>query len=317
MTIAGAESEIRIMSSKAIFSAEPAKGWLPWGALAPLLCIVFVAAPFAGVSSVMQQLQLLDANDNPTGLAGLCAFLLVPFALIGLVLLAWVRVVERRPLASIGLTQSGALKSFLRGHAIGLATALALVAAIWISGGLQARAYGAAFGSPIALMKIGILLLCFAVQSSVEEILFRGWLLSAVARKLNVPTAIVLTSAVFALLHYEPRQHWLITLAILLFSVFACCWAIRAGNVWGVMGWHSGWNWLLAIGFELPVTALDAKLPALLVKLTPSGPDYLTGGAQGPEGSYLCSVLFVGAIAWLAWRFKGVAGPASASKSSA
>jgi hypothetical protein len=37
------------------------------------------------------------------------------------------------------------------------------------------------------------------------------------------------------------------------------------------MGWHGGWNWMLAVGFELRVTALDAHLPALLVKLIPVG----------------------------------------------
>ena len=67
------------------------------------------------------------------------------------------------------------------------------------------------------------------------------------------------------------------------------------------MGWHAGWNWLLAVGFEVPVTGLDVHLPALLVKLTPIGPDALTGGAEGPEGSFLCSLFFAGASALLLW----------------
>ena len=294
------------MNSKTIYAAEPAKGWIPWGALAPFLCVAFVVAPFAGVSGVFERLELWSSNGDPIGLAGLCAFLLVPFALIGLLVAGWVRFVERRSLATIGLVRAGRVGSFWRGHAVGLATASILVAAIWISGGLQASGYGVAFGSPAALVKIAALLVCFAVQSSVEEVLFRGWLLSVIARKLNVTIGIVVTSLVFALLHYEPHQHGLITAAIVLFSVFACCWSIKVGNVWCVMGWHSGWNWLLAIGFELPVTGLDAKLPALLVKLIPSGPAYLTGGAQGPEGSYWCSLLFVAALALLGWRSRGL-----------
>ncbi|HFL6159204.1 TPA: hypothetical protein ACXIGC_001161 [Stenotrophomonas maltophilia] len=69
-----------------------------------------------------------------------------------------------------------------------------------------------------------------------------------------------------------------------------------------MMGWHAGWNWLLATGFELPVAGMHAHLPALLVALRPQGLDTFTGGAQGPEGSYLCSVFFVAAIAWIQWR---------------
>jgi len=46
------------------------------------------------------------------------------------------------------------------------------------------------------------------------------------------------------------------------------------------MGWHAAWNWLLATGFELRVTGLDAHMPALLVNLAPSGPGYLTAAAK-------------------------------------
>ncbi|HFF5999790.1 CPBP family intramembrane glutamic endopeptidase [Stenotrophomonas maltophilia] len=142
----------------------------------------------------------------------------------------------------------------------------------------------------------------FIFQASVEEIIFRGWMLSLVARKANVAAAVLLVSLVFCFLHFSPHQPLRVTLGIFLFSLFTCAWALRTGNIWGVMGWHAGWNGLLATGFELPVTGMDAHLPALLVALRPQGLDALTGGAQGPEGSYLCSVFFVAAIAWIQWR---------------
>ena len=72
---------------------------------------------------------------------------------------------------------------------------------------------------------------------------------------------------------------------------------LRSGNLWGAMGWHAGWNWWLATAFELPVTGIDAHLPALVVALRPLGPDALTGGAEGPEGSVLCSAVFAMALA--------------------
>lgn len=280
-----------------IFSAEPARGWLPWGALAPFLAIVFVAAPLLAVSGVLERFDLVDSAGDPVGLTGLLAFLLFPFAAIALVVLVWVHFVERRPLATIGLGAPGRVRLFLRGHLIGIATIAAVVAAIWLAGGLEAHGVVSAFASPPALLGIAFLLVCFAVQSSAEELIFRGWLLSAVARKFNLPVGVLLTSAVFCFLHYAPAQFWLVTVNMFLFSAFACCWSIRAGNIWGVMGWHAGWNWLLATGFELPVTGMDTGLPALVVGLTPVGSEYLTGGAQGPEGSIFCTILFVSGIA--------------------
>lgn len=293
------------MKSSAPYSPEPAEGWLPWGSLAPFLCVLFVAVPSVVVSSIEEHFHLVDTNGDPTGLPGLFALLLFDFGLIGLTVLAWVRFVERRSLATIGLVESHGARTFVQGWAIGLATSLGVVGAIWLADGYSAAGAAEAFGSPRALMSIGFLLVCFAVQSSAEEILFRGWLLSAVSRKLNVSLGVALTSIVFTFLHYGRHQHWRVTLAILLFSLFTCAWALRTGNVWGVMGWHSGWNWLLAVGFEVPVTGLDVKLPALLVQLTPIGPEALTGGAQGPEGSFFCSLFFLGAIAVLIGRSRG------------
>jgi hypothetical protein len=88
----------------------------------------------------------------------------------------------------------------------------------------------------------------------------------------------------------------------LLFGLFTCCWAIAANNVWGVMGWHAGWNWLLGTGFHVPVTGLSVGVPALLVSLSPVGTDLVTGGSQGPEGSLSCTLFFVAGIAFFLLR---------------
>lgn len=295
------------MKPTPVYSSDPARGWIPWAALAPFLGVLFVAAPLLGVSKVLEALGLVDALLNPLGLAGLAAFLVFPFSGIGLAVLAWVRFAERRPFASIGLASEKKGKRFLRGWAIGVGTSFTVVAAIWAAGGYEARAFGEALGSPKALMSIALLAVGFAVQSSAEELLFRGWLLSAMARKVHVAVAAGAVSTVFALLHFSPGQHLLVTLNLFLFGVFTCAWAVRGGHIWTVMGWHAGWNWLLGIGFDLPVTGVDTGVPALLVQLTPRGSDPLTGGAQGPEGSFVCTLLFVAGIA-------GIAGIARRSK---
>ncbi len=285
-----------------MFSPEPARGWIPWGALAPFLALIFVLVPAIGAMLGFQPLQWVDANGDPIGTVGLAAFLLIPFGVTGLLVLAWVKFVERRPFATIGLTRPGATGLFLRGVAIGCATILFVVFASWMAGGYEAVSYVKGLRSPAALLNIVILLACFAVQASVEELVFRGWQLSVIARKFNVALAVILTSVVFCLLHFSPGQPWLVTLNLVLFAAFACAWTLRAGNIWGVMGWHTGWNWLLATGFELPVTGLVTDTPALLVQLSPVGPDYLTGGAQGPEGSIFCTLFFVASIAAMLWR---------------
>jgi membrane protease YdiL (CAAX protease family) len=301
-TAAERRDRIAAMKPTALYSPEPAKGWLPWGALAPVVGILIVALPAIAAWKIEEPFGLVSANGEPQGFAGLCALLFFDFGLTGAVLLGWVRLVERRSLATLGLVGERSWRTFLAGLGIGLATSTLLVGAIGLGGGYTLAGLFPAWSSAPAMSKIAVLLPGFALQSSVEEILFRGWLMSAIARKLNVALAVVLTSTVFMLLHYSPHQAWDLMLGSFLFSLFACAWALRSGSIWGVMGWHTGWNWLIAVGFELPITGLDAHLPALLAKLIPVGPDALTGGTEGPEGSYLCSLFFVGASGWLLWR---------------
>lgn len=289
------------MTPVALYSPERARGWLPWIWFAPILLILFNVVPVVATDGWMQAQQWSTPRGEPIGLAGLYALLWIGFAPTLLIVLGWVRFIERRSLASIGLVGPAPVKTFLHGVLIGIGTIALVVAAIWAAGGMQAAGYGPAWRSPGSLMHVGLLLLSFSFQASVEEIMFRGWLLSAVARKANVALAVLLVSLVFTLLHYSPHQAPLITLVSFLFSLFACVWALRTGNIWGVMGWHTGWNWLLATGFELPVTGISSHLPALLVALRPLGSDALTGGAEGPEGSYLCNLFFIIAIAWL-WK---------------
>ena len=293
------------MSRVALYSPEPARGWLPWIWLVPILMILFNAVPVIALDDWMEARQWSTPRGDPIGLPGLHALLWIGFVPTLLLVLAWVRFVERRSLASIGLVGPAPLKTFAQGLAIGMGTIALVVSAIWAAGGLRATGWGLAWQSPQSLLQVALLLPGFMLQSSVEEVMFRGWMQSVLARTAGVAVAVVLVALVFTLLHFSPNQRWLVMLSSFLFSLFASAWALRTGNVWGVMGWHAGWNWLLATGFELPVTGIDAQLPALLVALQPSGVDALTGGAEGPEGSYLCSVFFILAIARIGARRTG------------
>ena len=169
---------------------------------------------------------------------------------------------------------------------------------IWIAGGLQLTAVAPAFSQPASLVPIVLLLFTFALQSSVEELLFRGWLLSVLAKKFNVPIAVVVSSALFSLLHFNPRAHWLVSVGTFLFGLFACAWVLRTRSVLGIMGWHAGWNWLLAVGFGLPLTGIDVGTSGV-VRWTcnRSDADWLTGGPQGPEASVVCFGYFILGIA--------------------
>jgi hypothetical protein len=289
------------MTPRVLYSQAPVRGWLPWGLLVPVLAFVFMAVPSIGSGLLLEDLGLMNQR-GPLGVAGVMALLLSAFPLIALITWAWVRGIERRSLETIGLLRSGAVRRFVHGHLLGVGSVLLAVGAIALLGGYRASGVLPAFASAGALGGALLLLFGFAVQSSVEEIVFRGWMLSAIARKLNVPIAVLLTSLLFGFMHYSSNNP-LAVVGTFMFSLLMCCWALRVGHVWGVMGWHSGWNWLLATGFELPLSGTNPIEPPLITQLLDRGPQLLTGGLYGPEASVVTiAALAVASAAVLHWR---------------
>lgn len=267
-----------------IFSDETPKGWLPPSIAAPFICIFLFAISMTPGDLGLEHLGLTDAQGSPRGPLGFC-LLLASFVAVGLAVFGWVRWVEKRSLASVGLRGDGRLKKFLSGLAVGIAMMGAVVAAIALSGGYRVADLAPAFASPAALGWIALLLAGFTVQASIEEFVFRGWLFSTVMRRWNTTAAFILSSAAFTFLHFSPRTSLLMLAMTFIYSIFACAWVRRSNSLWGVMGWHTGWNWFGGTGFDVPITGLESGLPALVVKLVPAGPAYLNGGGEGPEGS--------------------------------
>lgn len=281
-----------------IFSAEAHRGWLPWAWLAPFVCILLVAISSVPVDLGLTRMGFSDERGEPVSALGFCLMLILPFAAMGTAVLLWARCVERRSLATLGLAGPDRSRKYLRGMLAGLAMIALAILLIRIMGGYRGEEIFPAFASPVALSWIALLLPCFVVQAGVEEFIFRGWLLSAIARRWNVAAGIVGSSAAFTFLHFSPHQPLRVTVLSFVFALFACAWVRRENGIWGVMGWHASWNWLCGVGFGVPITGFDVHLPALLQRLVPVGPDYLNGGADGAEGSVITvAMLGIAALA--------------------
>jgi uncharacterized protein len=273
--------------SDIIYQPSPHRGWLPSVWLAPIICVLLVGFSSVPIDLLTERWGLVNTKGDPLTAPAFCLFLLLPFASMALATYAWTHFVERRGLATLGLTGPGGLRKFLVGVPVGILMMGVAISSIWLAGGYRAEAKFPAFASASSLFWIAILLPCFAFQSGVEEFIFRGWLLSSVTRRWNFVAGIIATSLAFTFLHYSPHQPLRVISLSFLFSVFACAWARRENSIWGVMGWHAGWNWFAGVAFGVPITGLDVHLPALLETLVPVGPAYLTGGYDGPEGSVL------------------------------
>jgi CAAX protease family protein len=144
------------------------------------------------------------------------------------------------------------------------------------------------------LTRIGVLLLVLAPAALAEEVIFRGVPLVLLSRVFGRAAALVLISLGFALAHVTnpevtARALGNITLAGILLSLAF----YSPGGMWAAFGAHLGWNMTLA-ALGAPVSGLPFEIP--FVDYSMGGPEWLTGGAFGPEGGLLSTVAITSAI---------------------
>ncbi|MFY9527383.1 MAG: CPBP family intramembrane glutamic endopeptidase, partial [Candidatus Acidiferrales bacterium] len=65
----------------------------------------------------------------------------------------------------------------------------------------------------------------------------------------------------------------------------------RTGNLWFAIGMHAAWDWGETYFYGVPDSGLLAK--GRLLHSSFHGPDWLTGGTVGPEGSLLVFAVLV------------------------
>ena len=144
---------------------------------------------------------------------------------------------------------------------------------------------GTAQLSASALVAIGTVLLELTIVAWWEELVFRGYLLQNTIAGLGLTWSVVILSLLFGLLHgFNPNATILSTLLIaattpqLIYAYF------KTGQLWLPIGLHLGWNFFQASVFGF---AASGQSSPTMIAQSPVGPDWLSGGAFGAEGSIL------------------------------
>jgi membrane protease YdiL (CAAX protease family) len=128
-----------------------------------------------------------------------------------------------------------------------------------------------------------------------EELLSRGYHLQTIASGLNLFWGVIISSAVFGLLHLgNPNATWVSAAGIFFAGVYLAYGYIRTKQLWLSIGLHIGWNFFEGVVFGFPVSGLDIYA---LTRLKVHGPEIWTGGAFGPEaGLIVLPSLILGAF---------------------
>lgn len=231
---------------------------------------------------------------------------LSPLPVVFLLLITWACLrLRREPLTAVGLRlDHDWMRSLLAGACLGIALIALVTALIAAAGGVR---FGLDPARSLASLVLGAWM--FAWIAVLEELLFRGFVFQRLLDGIGAWPALATMAVLFAFAHWDnPGMEGTTALVATLDTALGASLLglayLRTRSLALPIGIHFGWNWAQGALLGFDVSGFDQAgwlLPELLDK-----PQWLTGGAFGPEAS-LFAVLVDATAVVLMWRWKGSA----------
>jgi membrane protease YdiL (CAAX protease family) len=140
--------------------------------------------------------------------------------------------------------------------------------------------------------------LFFMIQPLAEEVIMRSFLQNQVHRYFGAWPGLIVSALVFGLLHVGNNAFsWIAGLEIVLGGLLMGQLYLFTQNIWAPFAMHAIWNFLQSTVLGFAVSGMDTYR---VLHLEIAGPEWLTGGDFGIEGSLL-SVLFIFAAILYFW----------------
>lgn len=230
---------------------------------------------------------------------------LLTLCLVGSVVFA-ARVLDRRELRDFGIRFD---RSWWSSLALGLSLGGFLMATVFA---VESWAGWIAVADMLAVTVPGVSLLLALSFSLVkvlcvgiyEEVVVRGYLLRNLAEGTNLTAAVIVSSAIFAVLHATNDNSTIVsTLGLFVNGLLFAAALLITGRLSASIGLHIAWNLFEGVVFGFPVSG-DKEGASFLV-IAQRGPELLTGGAFGPEAGLVgiaASLIGIGVL--MLWRVR-------------
>ncbi len=218
---------------------------------------------------------------------------------------------ERKKGWSLGIRQPRAVPMTVQGMGAGIALISLSAVLIWLFGGAQWTTVPFTGDVAAAMAEGALLFICVAVS---EEIFSRGYMQGLLRYHYGGMIAMIVSSAVFALMHGMNDAVFSTPFPIINLFLAGFLMALArelTGGLWWPIGLHLTWNYVQGhiYGFKVSGTVTEGTL----LQAEPAGPVWLSGGDFGIEGSLLSVIMLVAGCAgvYFLYRRKPVSGDPS------
>ena len=273
----------------------------PWGRMDRKRLLIWAAIAFGIPAILVFGLHLIGNPNNSVmtvrtdlPIKGLMAFF------VTLATLAVSRI-EKRTLDNYGipLRQAFGLR-FWEGTLWGFAMLSAILLILWASGHFRVDSV-ALEPSSVLRSALGWGFTFLAVSLN-EELAFRGYWLFSMSRRMRFWPAAFFLSAVFGAAHLGNHgENVFGILQVVATGLLFCLMIRRTGTLWFAIGYHAAWDWAETFFYGTPDSGLLGV--GRLLNSSAHGPNWLTGGSAGPEGSIFAILVLLVCAALIHLRF--------------
>ena len=217
------------------------------------------------------------------------------FDLIGIFVLLWIlmKFVNKEPFINLGFSIKGKMNDIILGMALGLFLMAVGYSTLIFLGEIKFVSFN------YDLKSIILLFLLFIGVSVVEETYVRGYVLKNLLKSFNPVVSLIISSAIFSLLHFfNPNVNYIALTELFIAGILLGVSYVYTKNLWFPIALHLSWNFFQVM-FGFNVSGVDTYS---LIEFEILENNNINGGDFGFEGSYL-SILFSLIMIYFLWRY--------------
>ncbi|WP_448904716.1 CPBP family intramembrane glutamic endopeptidase [Gemella sp.] len=203
------------------------------------------------------------------------------------ILLLFVKYFEKTTFEYFGFSKENYLEAIKVGTGLAIFSIVGIVAILLMSNNISL-----ALSKDLKIGIIIILIILVLIQGFLEEVVFRGYLMTRLAAKKGKWIAIILSSIFYLVFRMSnPSTSKLDLINIFLISIVMSLLYWYFDNILVIAIFHAFWNFISGVVFGFNISGIKVSDTIFTVEII-SDKQILTGGSYGIEGSIIATVFF-------------------------
>lgn len=224
-------------------------------------------------------------------------FFVKEIMIIAVSIIAW-KVLSKRKLEDMGL---GCFREYKKDLGAGLLLGIVLMTLTFFVILLTGSGFVETWVPQFTINTV-IYLAAFVLVGFAEEILARGYFMSALRQTKSMPLIVSVSAVLFSLMHMMNNAFSVIPfINIVLVGLLFAYMYIKSGSIWMPIGFHITWNYFQGnvYGFSVSGMKSDGLITTQL-----ASDNILNGGAFGPEGGLIVTAVIILGFVFTKWYYK-------------